>query len=348
MRHFVLSRRLDSALCLFLGVVLCCWAFAAQALTPVPPAGHRVTDLTRTLTPAQVQQLADRLQAVQHDTGAQIAVLLLDTTAGEDIAAYALRVGEAWKLGKKGADNGVVFVVAKGDRKVRIEVGYGLEGALSDVVAKRILREQVSPKLKEGQWFAGLLAGIDAMASVVRKEAKAAPPAPTPASAPAAVVAAKVTAVTALVVASLIALPLLLWWLLHIFVIHPATLKREREAEMARRRRQQEEWAQELRRQRETYARQPAPYTPPPLPLARQGAAATAVAAAAAYTASRPQPKPAPVHADDRPSHSSYSAPVPARNNDDDDDRRSSPPSTSNESSGGGGDFGGAGASDSF
>jgi uncharacterized protein len=126
-------------------LAVCAWAQVA-----VPPLKGRVTDLTGTLTREQVAALEQMLQSFEARKGSQIAVLMLPSTAPETIEQYALRVAEAWKIGRRNVDDGAVVVVAKDDRAARIEVGYGLEGALNDATASRIGREVMVPRFREG------------------------------------------------------------------------------------------------------------------------------------------------------------------------------------------------------
>ena len=149
-------------------------AAAAGAGVAIPPVG-RVTDLTGTLSPAEQQALRDQLDAFEKRKGSQIAVLLVPTTQPEVIEQYALRVAEQWKIGRKGIDDGALFVVAKDDRALRIEVGYGIEGALNDATAKRIIDEIVVPKFKAGDFAGGVEAGVDRMLAVIDGEPLPAP-----------------------------------------------------------------------------------------------------------------------------------------------------------------------------
>ena len=129
-----------------------------------------MTDLTGTLDDAQKAALEARLAALETEKGSQIALLLLPTTQPETIEQYALRVAEAWKLGRKGVDDGVVLVVAKDDRAVRIEVGYGLEGAISDVQSKRIIEEEIVPRFRQGDFLGGIEAGVGRLIGLVQGE----------------------------------------------------------------------------------------------------------------------------------------------------------------------------------
>ena len=136
----------------------------------IPPLTARVTDLTSTLDAAQKQELESRLAQFEAKKGSQIALLLLPTTQPETIDQYAIRVAEAWKLGRKGVDDGVLLLIAKDDRTMRIEVGYGLEGVLPDAIAKRIIAETITPHFKNGDFYRGIAAGIEQMIAVVEGE----------------------------------------------------------------------------------------------------------------------------------------------------------------------------------
>ncbi|MCS6947213.1 MAG: YgcG family protein [Steroidobacteraceae bacterium] len=147
----------------------------AQSLQPIPPLQARVTDLTGTLTAAEQAQLEQKLAAFEARKGAQIAVLLVDTTAPEDIAQYGIRVAEAWRLGREQSDDGAILIVAKRDRRMRIEVGQGLEGALTDLVAKRIIEGSIAPLFRQGDFAGGINAGVDQMIRIVDGEPLPAP-----------------------------------------------------------------------------------------------------------------------------------------------------------------------------
>jgi uncharacterized protein len=136
----------------------------------VPPLTARVIDLTGTLSGAAVSRIETKLAALEEKKGSQIAVLMVPTTQPEEIEQYGIRVAEAWKLGRKGVDDGAILLVAKDDRRVRIEVGYGLEGALPDAIASRIIAETVTPHFKLGDYDGGVEAGVDQMISVVNGE----------------------------------------------------------------------------------------------------------------------------------------------------------------------------------
>lgn len=147
----------------------------ADAQVAVPPLVGHVTDRSSTLTQEQKAQLEQALTAFEARKGTQLAVLMLATTLPEGIEQYALRVAEQWKLGRKKVDDGVILVVAKDDRTVRIEVGYGLEGALSDIVSKRIISETIVPRFKQGDFYGGVQAGTAQIMQVVDGEPLPAP-----------------------------------------------------------------------------------------------------------------------------------------------------------------------------
>lgn len=150
--------------------LLLCWASAALALVAVPPLSGRVVDQTGTLTAGDIASLTQALQDLETRKGSQVAVLIVPTTDGEAIEQYALRVAEAWKIGRKKIDDGALLVIAKNDRRLRIEVGYGLEGALADATTKRIIDEDITPKFKAGDFGGGVAAGVDKMVRIVNGE----------------------------------------------------------------------------------------------------------------------------------------------------------------------------------
>ena len=152
----------------------------AGAQVAIPPVA-RVTDQTGTLTAEQKASLEEMLVTFEKKKGSQLAVLMVPTTEPEAIEQYAIRVAEAWKLGRKGVDDGALLVVAKNDRAMRIEVGYGLEGALNDATAKRIVAEVITPRFREGDFYGGINAGLDRMIRVIDGE-----PLPAPSRRPAA------------------------------------------------------------------------------------------------------------------------------------------------------------------
>ncbi len=157
-----------------------CWAFAgaafvARADVAVPPLTGRVVDLTGTLSSDRAAALDQKLKAFEDRKGSQVAVLIVPTTQPETIEQYSLRVVEQWKLGRKKVDDGVLLIVARNDRKLRIEVGYGLEGALNDATAKRIIDEIIAPKFRSGDFAGGISDGVDRILKVIDGEPLPAP-----------------------------------------------------------------------------------------------------------------------------------------------------------------------------
>src|SRR5690606_8722773 len=126
----------------------------------VPKLTQRVTDQTNTLDASTQTQLTQQLEALEKRKGAQIAVLMVSTTGRDTIESYARRVFDQWRLGRGQVDDGILLLVAKEDRKLRIEVGYGLEGAVPDLLAGSIIREQITPQFKQGDFSAGVSAGV--------------------------------------------------------------------------------------------------------------------------------------------------------------------------------------------
>ncbi len=149
----------------------------AQELVAVPPLAAPVTDVAGILKPDQAAALDAKLRAFEQAKGSQVAVLVVPTTQPEDIEQYGIRVAEAWQLGRKGVDDGAILIVAVQDRRVRIEVGYGLEGALPDATANRIIDEDIVPRFRAGDYYGGISAGVDRMLRVLEGE-----PLPEPAS----------------------------------------------------------------------------------------------------------------------------------------------------------------------
>lgn len=147
----------------------------AYAQVALPPLEARVTDLTGTLTAAQQSALEEKLAAFERRKGAQIAVLILATTQPEDIAQFGIRLAEAWKIGRAAPDDGAILIVAKDDRAMRIEVGRGLEGVLTDVTSSRIINDTIAPLFKQGDFNGGVNAGLDQMIRVVDGEPLPAP-----------------------------------------------------------------------------------------------------------------------------------------------------------------------------
>jgi uncharacterized protein len=142
----------------------------ASAEQPIPAFEAYVTDLTGTLTMPQQQTLVQQLSQLASEKGSQLAVLIIPSTQPESIEQYAFRVAEQWKLGRKEIDDGVLFLVAKNDRKMRIEVGYGLEGAIPDAIAKRVISEVITPYFKAGDFYGGISAGTQQLTGLINGE----------------------------------------------------------------------------------------------------------------------------------------------------------------------------------
>jgi len=157
------------------GLLLLLFFTAAVALVNIPDLSHRVTDLTATLSPQQTAALENKLAAFEAEKGSQIAVLIVPTTQPEDIAQFGIRVAETWKIGRKKIDDGVILIVAKDDRKLRIEVGYGLEGAIPDAIAKRVISEVITPFFKVGDFAGGIDAGVSQLIKLIAGESLPAP-----------------------------------------------------------------------------------------------------------------------------------------------------------------------------
>ena len=160
------------------GMFLLLFALTVWAQVAVPELSRRVTDLTATLSAEQVAALESRLAAFEAQKGSQIAVLLVPTTQPEDIAAFAIRVTEQWRVGREKIDDGVILIVAKNDRTLRLEVGYGLEGVIPDAIAKRVIAETITPYFKSGDFYGGIEAGVQQLMRLIEGE-----PLPPPAAA---------------------------------------------------------------------------------------------------------------------------------------------------------------------
>jgi uncharacterized protein len=154
------------------------WVFPALADIAVPPLTGRVVDQTGTLSSADIASLTQTLKDLEARKGSQIAVLIVPTTGPETVEQFSIRVAEAWKIGRKKIDDGALLVIAKDDRHLRIEVGYGLEGALTDATTKRIIDEEITPKFRSGDFAGGVSAGVNRMIRVIDGEKL---PAPEPA-----------------------------------------------------------------------------------------------------------------------------------------------------------------------
>ena len=154
---------------------LLCWPFAAAADVAVPPLSGRVVDQTGTLSASDAAALTQRLKDLESRKGSQVAVLIVPTTQPETIEQFSIRAAEAWKIGRKKIDDGALLVVAKDDHKLRIEVGYGLEGALTDVTARRIIDEIIVPRFRSDDFAGGISAGVDRIIRIIDGEPLPAP-----------------------------------------------------------------------------------------------------------------------------------------------------------------------------
>ena len=150
-------------------------AASAQAVLPVPPLTAHVVDQTGTFSEAQRQALEAKLAAFEASSGAQVAVLMVPTTQPEDIFGYANRVANAWKIGRKEIGDGVLLVVAKNDRRLRIEVAKTLEGAIPDLAASQVIDQDITPRFKQGDFAGGVDAGVDRLMGLIKGEALPAP-----------------------------------------------------------------------------------------------------------------------------------------------------------------------------
>lgn len=169
-RHYLLA-----ALVLPFALLFTTGATAADEVA-VPALAHRVTDLTGTLSLEQQAALETKLAQFEQQKGSQIVVLLVPTTQPEDIAQYAIRVFDVWKLGRSKVQDGILILVAKNDHRMRIEVGYGLEGVIPDAIAKRIIAEIMTPHFKQGDFYGGIDAAVDALTGLINGEALPPPP----------------------------------------------------------------------------------------------------------------------------------------------------------------------------
>jgi uncharacterized protein len=155
-------------------VVLLVLSTSAWALG-VPPLRAHVNDYAGVLSPAAAQEMEQQLTAFERSDSTQIVVLIIPTLAGESLEEYSIKVAEAWRIGQKGVDNGAILLIAKQERKIRIEVGRGLEGKLTDLVSGRIIRSEMSPRFKTGDFDGGVAAGVAAIMAVVKGEYTAQP-----------------------------------------------------------------------------------------------------------------------------------------------------------------------------
>jgi len=162
-------------LAILAGIALAASAAVADELQKIPPLTARVTDTTGTLDARQKQALEAELATLESRKGAQVAVLIVPTTQPEDIAQFSIRVFDQWKLGRKGIDDGVLVLIAKDDHRVRIEPARGLEGAIPDAAASRIIREYMAPKFRTGDYYGGIHDATDALTRLIDGEPLPAP-----------------------------------------------------------------------------------------------------------------------------------------------------------------------------
>ncbi len=168
-----MTTRLLRCLLLFcLALALPAWA---QSQAAIPPMSSPVVDTTGTLDAAQIQALEAQALALQQRKGSQLQILMVPTTAPETIEQYTQRVFEQWSIGRKGVDDGVLLVVAKDDRRVRIEPGYGLEGAIPDAIANRVIQEYLAPRFRSNDYAGGLTDASAALVKLIDGEALPAP-----------------------------------------------------------------------------------------------------------------------------------------------------------------------------
>ncbi len=157
---------------IFLRGILCLWLIPLSLIAevPVPALTGRVVDLTNTLSSGEKDNLSLKLKNLETNKGSQIAILFIPSIEPESIEEYSIRVAEKWKIGREKKDDGVIIIIAKNDRKIRIEVGYGLEGAIPDAYAKRIIEHSIIPNFKQGNFFTGIDRAVDVLEGLINKE----------------------------------------------------------------------------------------------------------------------------------------------------------------------------------
>lgn len=161
-------------------VLSACWLPGwAHGVLPVPALTAALIDQTHTLSVEESRAIEQRLRSIEAKSGSQVVVLMVPTTAPEDIAPFAYRVASSWKIGRKHVGDGLLIVVAKDDRRMRIEVARALEGAIPDLAAARIIDQQMAPQFRQGHYAAGILAALDQIAARIAGEALPAPQPPT-------------------------------------------------------------------------------------------------------------------------------------------------------------------------
>ena len=165
---------------LLLAVLLPWHTVSAQALQPVPALTARLIDQTQTLSPEQAAAIESRLREIEEKSGSQVVVLMVPSTSPEDIAPYAYRVASTWKIGRKDVGDGLLIVIAKNDRRMRMEVARALEGAIPDLAASRIIEQQMGPHFRQNDYAGGILAALDQVAARIAGEQLPAPTSSTP------------------------------------------------------------------------------------------------------------------------------------------------------------------------
>ncbi len=160
---------------LFVAILLLLVPLRTLTAIPVPALTARVNDYANMLSPQVKAEIEAKLQQLEAAESTQIAILTVPSLEGDPIEDFSIKVAEAWKIGHKGSDNGVLLIVSQADRKVRIEVGYGLEGKLTDLLAGRIIRNELAPAFKAGQIDVGFVRTVDALIAAVHGEYKAKP-----------------------------------------------------------------------------------------------------------------------------------------------------------------------------
>jgi uncharacterized protein len=151
-------------------VVIFVLALCAHALEVPPQPKGRVSDYTGILSLSEISSLEQMMAQFERETTNQIAVLLIPTLAGDSLEDYSIRLAEKWQIGQKGLDNGVILLIVTQDRKIRIEVGYGLEGTLPDSLAGEIIRQAIAPKFRQGRFYEGIQAGVSAIIAATKGE----------------------------------------------------------------------------------------------------------------------------------------------------------------------------------
>jgi uncharacterized protein len=157
----------------FLLMILSFSVFSQSNKIPEPPSFiPPIIDKTKTLSDIEYKQLYDKLRTYYDSTSTELFVMIIPSTNGEDIARYATDLGHKWKIGQKGKDNGIVFLIAKDDRKMTIQAGYGTEHLLTDALSKRIIEQVVKPEFKNNNYYQGIDSGTTAIIQVMNGEYK--------------------------------------------------------------------------------------------------------------------------------------------------------------------------------